>query len=107
MIKRRKSIKLFPDERQALVDVYLKWGFAVDAYDRLPDELQAMVEEWQQRCGRTDAKEDVYHYMKNERKGDRWVTFEGKHKKPPAIPAFTAEETEVLVDIYAQNVAGL
>ena len=62
MTKRRKSIKLFPHERQALIDVYLKWRFAVDSYESLPDELQAMVEEWQERCGRTDAPQDVFQY---------------------------------------------
>jgi hypothetical protein len=107
MTKRRKSIKLFPHERQALIDVYLKWRFAVDSYESLPDELEAMVDQWKQRCGRKDAPQDVFHYMRNERKCSRWVTFDGKHKEPPPIPKFTAEETEILVDIYTRNVAEL
>lgn len=107
MGSRRKSIKLFPHERQALIDVYLKWQFAVDTYEKLPDELEAMTEEWGERCGRKDAPQDVFHYMRNERKCSRWVRFDGKHKEPPPMPAFTADEIEVLVDVYAKNVAEL
>lgn len=105
----RRSIKLFPNERQNLVDVYLKWRFAVDAYEGLPDELEAMTDEWRQRCGRKDAPapQDVLHYMRSQRKRGLWVRLGANHKIPPPIPTFTADEIEVLVDIYARNVAEL
>lgn len=111
MSERRKSIKLFPNERQALEDVYLKWGFAVDSYEQLPEELEAMVEEWRQRCGRSDPTSDVFHYIRNARKcknqgqSKGWVRFDGKHKTPAPMPSFTADEVETLVLIYSKLVA--
>src|SRR5947209_11345912 len=107
MATRRKSIKLFPHERQALIDVYVKWRIAIDAYEGLPDELEAMTEEWHQRCGREDSPHDVLHYMRTERKLGRWIRLGGNYKATPPMPKLTAEETEILVDIYARNVAEL
>src|SRR5438876_7588 len=100
MTKRRKSIRLFPHERQTLIDVYLKWGFAVDSYESLPDELEALTDEWRHRCGRQADPQAVFHYMRNERKSSRWVRFDGKHKEPPPIPTLTATELEILVAVY-------
>jgi hypothetical protein len=106
---RRKSIKLLPDERKNLMDVYVKWRFAIDAYEALPDELEGMIEEWRQRCGRNVAPDpcDILHYMRTQRKLGRWVKLGNKHRDPPAIPSLSAEDVEKLVDIYASNVAEL
>jgi hypothetical protein len=107
MATRRKSIKLLPNERQDLVDVYLEWRIPIDQYEIRPDDLRAFVNEWQQRCGRKDAPGEVLHYMRTQRKRGLWVTFDGQHESTPNGASFTADEIEILVCIFHDNVTVL
>ena len=41
----------------------------------------------------------------NARKNSQWVTFDGNHETAPPLPELTAEQTEILITIYADTVA--
>lgn len=105
MAKRRKSIRLLEHERQLLIQLYLKWRIPVDQYEARPDDLEGLCEEWRSLCGRCDTNEEILHYMRNQRKNGLWVTFNGDHETAPPLPTLAAEETEILIEIYAEIVA--
>jgi hypothetical protein len=99
MSMRRRSIKLLDHERRILVDLYLRWRIPVSQFKSRPEDKQAFVDEWNRLSGRKDAPCDVIHYMKTRRKRALWVRLDGEHKAAPPKVEFSAEETEVLVDI--------
>jgi hypothetical protein len=106
MAKRRKSIRLLEHERQFLIKLYLKWRIPIDQYEARPDDLEGLCEEWRSLCGRRDTNEEMLHYMRSQRKIGQWVIFGGDHKTAPPLPQLTAEETETLIAIYDEIVAG-
>lgn len=102
---RRKSIKVPPQHRETLVKLYLRRRIPVDQYEGAQEELRSLTEEWNRMCGRNDRPEDVYHYMRNERKSSKWVRFNGRHKDAVPTEELTPEETQSLVTIYSERVA--
>lgn len=100
----RKSIKLYPPERKVLVELYLRRRIPIDQYESRPDDQCSFVDEWAKLTTRRDTFEELLHYMRSQRKRGLWVRFDGNHEpaKPPV--ELTAEETEILVAVYAANV---
>src|SRR5689334_6771293 len=105
MAKRRKSIRVFDHERTLLVKMYLARKIPLEQYESRAGALDSLTEEWRGLTGRTDSPGDVFHYMRNERKCKRWVRFDGEHLRTPPKPVFTADECEILDQVYADLVA--
>lgn len=105
MAKRRRAIKLLEHERKLLVDLYLKWRIPIDQFEARPEALEGLCSQWRALCERSDTNEEILHYMRNERKNSRWVTFDGDHESTPPLPELTADETEILINIYSDIVA--
>lgn len=105
MAKRRKSMRLNEHERRLLVTIYLRWRIPVDQFEPRQEELEAICNEWRGLCHRTEINEDIFHYMRNERKCGRWPILNGNHQTAPPLPTFTPEETLLITAIYAENVA--
>lgn len=101
MAKRRKSLRLYEHERKALVQFYLDRRIPIDQYEGRPDDLVALTTDF----NAATARGELLHYMRTERKLGRWPRLGKDHEKPPKCADLSAEETEILVDIYYQNVA--
>jgi hypothetical protein len=106
MSTKRKSIRLLAHERRVLIELYLRWRIPVSQFKSRPEDTQAFVEEWNHLSQRKDAPDEVIHYMRTQRKRGLWVRFNGEHQQAPPKEKFSAEETEVLVEVYREN-AGL
>jgi hypothetical protein len=100
MPTRRKSIKLYPHEREFLVELYLKWRIPIDQFEGRPVDLDAFTATWAVHTGRNDTGGELIHYMRSQRKRGLWVKLEGDHLKAPERPDMTADEIEVLVAIF-------
>jgi hypothetical protein len=107
MAARKKSMRLNEHERQTLVRLYLRWRIPVDQYESRPDDLEGLCDEWRDLCRRTELDGEILHYMRNERKCGRWPVFNGNHQTAPPLPRFTADETELLIAIYFENIAAM
>ncbi len=107
MKTRRRSIKLFDHERWLLVEMYLRRRIPIDQYDSRSVDLANLVEEWKRLTGRQDGGGDLIHYMRLQRKNGCWVTLDGNHEAAPPLVPLSAEETEILVNIYYENVTVL
>src|SRR4051812_44404072 len=81
MAKRRKSIRLSPDEHDALSQLYTVFGIPSDQYAKRPDDLGRFVNHWRNLTERSDSSGELMHYIKSRRKKGRWVTFDGKHER--------------------------
>ena len=103
MKARRKSIGLLAHERKLLVNLYLKWRIPIDQFEKRPEEKRLFIEEWNKLSKRDDDAGDVIHYMKTQRKRSLWVTFDGNHEPTPPTVDLSAEETEILTDIFYDN----
>jgi hypothetical protein len=86
MAKNRKSIRLLPEERGLLVQLYLRFRIPVDQYEGRPADSDAFVLEWHQLTGRRDTIGDLIHYMRTQRKQKLWVTLDGNHRPAPRPP---------------------
>lgn len=107
MAVRRRSIKMRPDERAELVKLYLELKIPVDQYEHRPEDLAHLSTSWNAATGRSESTGDILHYMRNQRKCGKWVTFDGAHEPVPPRAKFSADDVEVLVEIYHEHVAGL
>jgi hypothetical protein len=107
MTLRHKSIRVLPHERDLLVNMYLERRIPIEQYEHRSEELAAFVEEWNRLTGRTDTGAGLVHYMRTQRKQGLWVRFDGAHLAVPPAPDFSAEDIEVLVSIYADDVAAM
>jgi hypothetical protein len=104
MASRRKSMQVDDHERKLLVDIYLRWRIPVDQFESRPEEFEAICNEWRGLCRRAEPDGVIFHYVRNERKCGRWVVFNGNYRPAPPLPTFTAEETILLTNIYAELV---
>lgn len=100
----KKKISLSPHERDTLIKLYLKWRIPIGQFQRRPTELEAFMVEWRSLTGRTDTAGEVIHYMRNQRKQGLWVTLEDMALQAPPLACFTAEESELLVELFKKNV---
>jgi hypothetical protein len=103
--KRKKSLKLLAHERALLIQHYLRWRIPVDQFEARRDDLVAFAAEWNEASNRTDAPEDVLHYMRTQRKRHLWVKFDGNHEDAPTPIDLTADETIQLVAVFNENAA--
>jgi hypothetical protein len=101
---RKKKISLLPHEREALVNLYLKWKIPIGQFQRRPAELEAFMEEWRSLTGRSDTAGEVVHYMRNQRQQGLWVKLGDKALPAPPLATFTAEESELLVVLFKKYV---
>ena len=99
----RKSMKLLAHEKQALIDVYLRWQIPIDQYETRIDDLEALTAEWNRLTGRSATPQEVLMSMRTYRKRGMWVRFDGNHKVAPPPLALSAEDTEQLVGIFNEN----
>jgi hypothetical protein len=104
LVQKRKSIKILPGEKRLLETLYLTRRTSIEQYEELPDELRSLTNEWNDQTGRNDLPGDVLHYMRSRRKHSDWPRLEGAQRKSPVHRKFTADETEILVDIYREHV---
>ncbi len=102
---RRKTIRILDHERRLLVEMYLRRRIPIDQFEDRPDDLDALVAEWNELTGRNDTAGEVHHYMRTQRKNGQWVRLDGDYESKPPQPFFSADETECLVAIYQVNVA--
>jgi hypothetical protein len=106
MSLRRKSIRLLDHERRILVELYLnKWRIPVSQFKSRPEDTQAFVEEWNRLSQRNDTADEVVHYMRTQRKRSLWERLGSEHTPVPPKETFSAEETEILVEVYCENAA--
>ena len=82
---RRKSIKLQPHEDHQLRQDYITDRFPSDQWAQRPVAFAWFVERWNQRMGRSDAPDDIKHYVINKRKCGKWVRL-GKNYEPLRCP---------------------
>lgn len=104
---RRRSIRLFDHERRLLVEMYLRRRIPIEQYESRSADLADLVEEWYRLTRRRDTGGELIHYMRTQRKQGQWVRFGGNHQTAPPLPELSAEEIEILVDIYYENVTVL
>lgn len=107
MATQRKSIRLNAHEKRLLQELYLRRRIPIDQYKKRPDALLALTTEWNQQSGRSDSPEEMIHYMITQRKQKLWVRFDGNHEPTPPHELLTAEQTEVLVDVFQEHVLPL
>jgi hypothetical protein len=93
-----------PHERDALKKLYLKWRIPIGQFQRRPVELDAFMTEWRSLTGRTDAAGEIVHYMRNQRQQALWVTLGDKALPAPPLAKFTADESEILVELFKKYV---
>lgn len=100
----KKSIRLNPAERQALVTLYLEKQLAVDRYQNRPNELKDLTNSFNSLTGRSDPPEDVLHYMRTQRKRGKWPKLGDKARKlsDHLEEVLNPEEIKILVGIYVQ-----
>ena len=107
MKTRRRSIRLFDHERRLLVEMYLRRRIPIEQYESRSGDLADLVDEWHGLTGRTDTGGDLIHYMRTQRKQGFWVRFDGNHQTAPPLAGLSADETEILVGIFYENVTVL
>jgi hypothetical protein len=98
---------LFDHERSLLVKMYLERLIPIEQYEQRSTDLAGLVDEWRKLTGRSDSGGELIHYMRTQRKRGKWVRFDGAHLGSPEAPEFSAEEIEVLVSIYDEDVAAM
>jgi hypothetical protein len=103
-MSRKKKINLLPHERDALVKIYLEFRIPIGQFQKRPAEMDAFVNEWRRRTGRNDTAGELIHYMRNQRKQKLWVRLEDKALKAPPHEQFSADEVELLVELYGKYV---
>ena len=104
MRTRRTPIRFFEHERKMLVEQYLRWRIPIDQFDARPVDRAAFLAEWRALSKRADTWEELIHYMKNERKSGKWPKLNGTHQPTPPTPEVTADQTEILVRIFEEEV---
>ncbi len=100
----KKKINLLPHERDALVKLYLKWCIPIGQFQRRPVEMEAFMAEWRSITGRNDTAGEIIHYMRNQRKQSLWVTLAEKAMPAPPLALFSAEDGELLVELFKKYV---
>lgn len=101
---RRPSIKIAPHEKRMLEELYLERGIPRDQYKERPQELIEMVDDFNRLTGRVDTPDEILRYIINRQKNKNWVVFNGNHLPAPEHEVLTADQTDVLVQIYTENV---
>lgn len=101
---RKKKIVLLPHERDALIKLYLKWRIPIGQFQRRPAEQDDFMAEWRSLTGRSDTAGEVIHYMRNQRQQALWVRLEGKALPAPPLAKFTADESDLLVELFKKYV---
>ena len=76
----------------------------IDQFSERRDELKELTDAFNAATGRSDVSDDLVHYMKTQRKRGLWVKLEGARAPSPPHERFSAEQVEVLVDIYKAHV---
>lgn len=107
MKPRRMSIKMFDHERRFLEQSYLRRRITIEQYEVRQDDLHALASEWRTQFQRVETDEQILHFMRTRRKRSLWPRLDGAHEPAPVLPVLTAEQKEVLVDIYYEHVADL
>jgi hypothetical protein len=107
MAQRRRTIPLVPGEVELLKLLYMEYRYPSDQYERRPAALRRFVSQWNDLSERTDAPEEVMHYIITKRKARKWVRFDGDHEKMASMrdeflteqqwAALRAAYTDVLV----------
>ena len=107
MKTRRKSIRLFEHELRSSGRAVPEVSHPRRFVRRIPRGescIRPGVAHWS-NC--SDTAQDLVHYMRVQRKTARWVQLGDNHRSLPPLPELTAEQTEVLVGIYYDNVTVL
>jgi len=104
VMKRRKCLRLSPDEDATLKGLYRQHRVAVDRYQSRPELLTALTDEFNALTARDDSRAELLHYMRTKRKNRKWVTLDGNHRRLRTVPdnLLTPDEWSVVDEIYAE-----
>ncbi len=99
---KKKSISLNPADREALVNMYLDRRLAVDRYAERPQDLMSLTIAFNVLTERSDAPEDILHYMRTQRKNGKWVKLGNTARKVSKSPEeiLALEDSKVLEACY-------
>lgn len=104
MAKRRKAIRLKPDERRLLKTLHRQSGVPDGQFPQRPKFWRQFTTMWNSATGRNDTPEDVLHYIVTQRKQALWFTFDGGHQRlsVPEPDTLTPEQWELVDAIYVE-----
>lgn len=85
-----------------LIKLYLEMRIPIDQFSERTEELQELVDLFKEGSGRSERSDDLVHYMKNQRKCGQWVKLDGNHAPTPPHETLSAEDMEVLIDVYKE-----
>ena len=96
-------MKLNPDEKACLENLYLQLAVATDQLRRVPIELRAMVAAFNQMTGREERASDLVRYMRNRRKNKDWPLLGGRARKfESAFAELDEDHLDVLEELYVE-----
>jgi hypothetical protein len=72
MPTKRRTLRLLPHEDALLRTLYREYDTPTDQYPQRPEDLQRLVDNWNNLTGRAEAPADVLHYMISRRKKANW-----------------------------------
>jgi hypothetical protein len=101
---RRPCIKVTPPEKRTLEELYIRKRVPTDQFKERPDALAMLVDDWCKLTGRVEAVDEVARYMINRRKNHDWPTLGDDHLPSPQHEELTADERDILVQIYVEDV---
>lgn len=104
MAKRRKAIRLTPDEHRLLSTLHRQSGVPDGQFPQRPKFWRQFTSTWNSATGRNDSPEDVLHYIVTQRKQALWFRFEGDHKRlsVPEPDILTPQQWEVVNALYVE-----
>jgi len=103
---RKKPIGLSEHDDRLLRAIYVQYRIPRDQYKRRPEDLEMLTETFNRLSGRSDSGADLIHYIQTKQKAKRrlkvpWPTFNGDHKRAPAVSGhLTSEQMEALREAY-------
>jgi len=109
MAKRRKSIRLSPDEDQLLRTLHRQSGIPDGQFPQRPRFWTRFTEVWNEATGRNDSPEEILHYIMTRRKRPmgrpgRWEPFGSDYERlrTPEPSLLTGEQWEVVDALYVE-----
>ena len=104
MQAKKRSLRLRPEEDKLLRTLYRQFGIPTDQYPQRPTDLANLLETWNGLTGRTDASEELLHYMFTKRKKGKWERLGSASAKQPQIlqQRFSEDDLKHLDSIYEE-----
>lgn len=100
----RQSLRLLPHENEVLRTLYREYDIPTDQYPQRAEDLNRLVENWNNLTGRKEGAPDVLHFMITRRKKGEWEKLgrnAGKDFSRPTVE-FSEEELKHLDAIHEE-----